>query len=62
MKNNLKEIKEIKEFFNQWKLRAINYYHQAIEDYKKEYKELKEKYPQTNDDYKKRKKTIIRKV
>lgn len=31
-KNNLKEIKE---FINIWKLRAINYYQQAIEDYKK---------------------------
>lgn len=36
--NNLKEIKE---FINQWKLRAINYYHQAIEDYKKNIKNLK---------------------
>lgn len=58
MKNNLKEIKE---FINQWKLRAINYYHQAIEDYKKEYKELKEKYPQTNDDYKKEKRQLLEK-
>ena len=58
MKNNLKEIKE---FINQWKLRAINYYRQAIEDYKKEYKELKEKYPQTNDDYKKEKRQLLEK-
>lgn len=36
--NNLKEIKE---FINQWKLRAINYYHQAIEDFKKNIKNLK---------------------
>ena len=33
-------MNEIKEFINQWKIRAINYYHQAIEDYKKEKEEL----------------------
>ena len=36
MNNNLKEIKE---FINQWKERAITYYTQAIEDYRKEYHE-----------------------
>lgn len=56
--NNLKEIKE---FIDQWKLRAINYYKQAIEDYKKEYKELKEKYSQSNDDYKKEKRQLLEK-
>lgn len=58
IENNLKEIKE---FIDQWKLRAINYYHQAIEDYKKEYKELNEKYTQTNDDYKKEKRQLLEK-
>lgn len=56
--NNLKEIKE---FINQWKLRAIKYYRQAIEDYKKEYEELKEKYSQSNDDYKKEKRQLLAK-
>lgn len=58
MENNLKEIKE---FISQWKVRAINYYHQAIEDYKKEYKELNEKYSHSNDDYKKEKKQLLEK-
>lgn len=58
MENNLKEIKE---FINQWKVRAINYYHQAIEDYKKEYKELNEKYSYSNDDYKKEKRQLLEK-
>lgn len=56
--NNLKEIKE---FINQWKLRAIKYYRQAIEDYKKEYEELKEKYYQSNEDYKKEKRQLLEK-
>lgn len=58
MENNLKEIKE---FINQWKVKAINYYHQAIEDYKKEYKELNEKYSYSNDDYKKEKRQLLEK-
>lgn len=58
MENNLKEIKE---FIKQWKTKAINYYHQAIEDYKKEYKELNEKYPLANDDYKKEKRQLLEK-
>jgi hypothetical protein len=56
--NNLKEIKE---FINSWKLRAINYYHQAIEDFKKEYKELIEKYSHTNYDYRKEKRQLFEK-
>lgn len=56
--NNLKEIKE---FIDQWKLRAIKYYRQAIEDYKKEYEELKEKYYQSNEDYKKEKRQLLEK-
>ena len=35
MENNLKEIRE---FINQWKVRAINYYHEAIEDFQKDLK------------------------
>lgn len=37
MENNLVEIKE---FINQWRVRAINYYTQALVDYKKEKQEL----------------------
>lgn len=37
MENNLKEIRE---FINHWKERAINYYHEAIEQYNKELKEV----------------------
>ena len=37
MENNLKEIKE---FISQWKVKAINYYNNALIEYKKEKKEL----------------------
>ena len=48
MENNLKEIQE---FINQWKVRAINYYHKAIEDYKKEYNEIDSKiFEMSSDD------------
>ena len=33
MENNLKEIKD---FINQWKVRAIDYYNNALVEYKKE--------------------------
>ena len=36
MENNLKEIKE---FINQWKVRAINYYKEALDNYKEEKKQ-----------------------
>ncbi len=39
MENNLKEIKE---FIAQWKVKAIDYYHQSIEECKKERKEIYE--------------------
>ena len=37
MENNLKEIKE---FISQWKVRAINYYNNALIEYRKERQEL----------------------
>lgn len=53
MENNLIEIKE---FINQWKVRAINYYHQAIEDCGKERKEIYSL--KDYDEYKRRIRTL----
>ena len=57
MENNLKEIKE---FINQWKVRAINYYKEALDNYKEEKKQLKNCCV-WNDEYKNKKRELIEK-
>ena len=57
MENNLKEIKE---FINQWKVRAINYYNDALMNYKEEKKQLNNLCV-WNDDYKNKKLELIEK-
>lgn len=49
MENNLTEIKE---FIAQWKIKAINYYHQAIDDYSKRYDEICKTYKYWSEDFK----------
>lgn len=55
MENNLKEIKA---FINQWKVKAVNYYNQALDDYKEEKQELNNLNP-CSDDYKNKKLELI---
>lgn len=57
MENNLKEIKE---FINQWKVRAINYYKEALDSYKEEKKQLIN-YGVGSDEYKRKKLELIEK-
>ena len=57
MKNNLKEIKE---FISQWKVRAINYYNNALIEYKKEKKELN-KLDYCGNEYKNKRLELIKK-
>ena len=57
MENNLKEIKE---FINQWKVRAIKYYNEALINYKEERKQLNNLCV-WNDDYKNKKLELIEK-
>ena len=57
MENNLKEIKE---FINQWKVRAINYYKEALDNYKEEKKQLIN-YGVGSDEYKRKKLELIEK-
>ena len=52
-------MNEIKEFIEQWKIRAINYYHKAIEDYKKEKEELYSKYSFYDDEFYKAKRELF---
>ncbi len=49
MENNLTEIKN---FICKWKLKALNYYRQAIEDYSKRYDEICKNYKYWNEDFK----------
>ena len=55
MENNLKEIKD---FINQWKVRAIDYYNNALVEYKKEKQELKY-FNVWNGDYNKKMRELI---
>lgn len=57
MENNLKEIKD---FINQWKVRAIDYYNNALVEYKKEKQELKY-FNVWNGDYNKKMRELIEK-
>lgn len=57
MENNLKEIKD---FINQWKARAIDYYNNALVEYKKEKQELKY-FNVWNGDYNKKMRELIEK-
>lgn len=57
MENNLKEIKD---FINQWKIRAIDYYKNALVEYKKEKQELKY-FNVWNGDYNKKMRELIEK-
>lgn len=57
MENNLKEIKD---FINQWKVRAIDYYKNALVEYKKEKQELKY-FNVWNGDYNKKMRELIEK-
>lgn len=49
MENNLSEIKN---FICKWKLKALNYYRQAIEDYSKRYDEICKNYKYWSEDFK----------
>ncbi len=57
MENNLKEIKE---FISQWKVRAINYYNNALIEYRKERKELN-KLDHWGNEYKNKRLELIEK-
>lgn len=57
MENNLKEIKE---FITQWKERAINYYNNALVEYRKERQELN-KLDCWSNEYKNRKLELLEK-
>lgn len=57
MENNLKEIKD---FINQWKVRATDYYNNALVEYKKEKQELKY-FNVWNGDYNKKMRELIEK-
>ena len=57
MENNLKEIKE---FINQWKVRAIKYYKEALDEYNEEKKQLRNCCV-WNDEYKNKKLELIEK-
>ena len=57
MENNLKEIKD---FINQWKVRSIDYYNNALVEYKKEKQELKY-FNVWNGDYNKKMRELIEK-
>lgn len=49
MENNLTEIRE---FIAQWKIKALNYYHQAIDDYSKRYHEIHNTYKYSSYEFK----------